>query len=161
MSIRIYVRDGIVDREYLEGQRGIDRFGLTRGVVEHEGLTLLLDGEGRMFLQLEADITHPAIAVPGPLRDHVELISWWSQIPSIPHRIIGVYRTDDAEAQLDFYKNDRNRRRLVINGRDIASMYRLYSEIRSGKALPTESWEDELPLSQPAAHSQLLPPPGE
>jgi hypothetical protein len=164
VSIRLYIRDDIVNREYLAMQRGIDKFSCTKGYVEHEGLTLLLDGDGRLFFQLKEEIPHPTIVIPRALRRHVELISWWTHIPSSPHRTLGQYELSDSgvEAQLDAERHDPEWRRLIIWGQDMVPMLRLYSEIRSGKAVPVESWDGEMTQSQLYAKlSQLLPPPGE
>ncbi len=163
MSIRIYLNEDIAPQHLIDHARRCKSRGRQdEAIVQCQGMKIPVDGDGRLYYQLTEDIAHPAIAIPRPLQNHIDMISWWTRIPSVPHRTLGVYKTDGADAQLDVEPQDPNWRRLVICGQDIAELSRLYSEIRSGRTLPYESWENELTEPrQLAMHSQLLPPPGE
>ncbi|MBU0540620.1 hypothetical protein KKF59_04395 [Patescibacteria group bacterium] len=161
MAIRIYLHENIVFGNLLAYARKCAHEG-KQGSALFEGMKLAVDSDGRLYYQMKEDIIHPSIAIPCPLLGHVRVISWWTRIPSSPHRTLGEYEADGAEAQLDLDPQDPIWPRLVIYGQNIESMLGLYSSIRSGKAIPFESWENELaPANQPAAHAQLPPHAGQ
>lgn len=169
MSIRIYLQDFAIPTTRLVNARARVQRGGSNNVDFH-GLNLNIDSDGRLFYQLRETVTHPDNAIPEVLRDYIRLISWWTRIPSVPRRMLGVYRSSDstiapeggtAEAQLDVDQNEPNWLKLAIYGSDLRLMLHLYAHIRAGTALPYQSWEAEQASSevdQCLPHNKAQPP---
>ena len=137
MSINVYLKDGV---EQLEGFQIEDRkFKEEQHWNEYHlpGLRLYRD-KGRWFFVLN-EFTEP---IPDVVKDFMDEISFYDRIPRRPDRISGIYKHEDAEAELD-HSGEAMSYGLRIRGKSMKNMLELYRKIRAGKITPTESWDEE------------------
>jgi len=85
---------------------------------------------------------------PQSIKDLIEEVSLFDNLPLFPKRILGRYVTKNAVAILR--NDDQGRNQLQIVGKDMESVRELYYLIRRGKILPEESWEEEQIKPSPA-----------
>ncbi len=101
------------------------------------GISLFLD-KGRYHTILH-QLTE---SVPEVLKDIVEEISFYDHFSSTPKRITGIYQHKSAEAEVDLL-TDKNFLSIRIIGKNMKDVLELYREIRAGKAVPLERWDQE------------------
>ena len=91
------------------------------------------------------------VLLPDAVKELIEVISLYERIPSIPSRISGIYRYNDAEAELD-RGCEAATYGLNMHSKTMESLLALYRLIRAGSITPTENWDSAqvpvIPVSQ-------------
>ena len=137
MAINLYLTDGVqqINEFQTEVRKSKDGKQLNDYYLKDLQLSR---AKGRWCIHLH-DLTDP---IPPIVKEFVDEISFYDRIPSRPHRDIGIYRHEDAEAQID-RNGDQFTYGLWIRGKRMENMLVLYRMIRAGTIAPTENWDAE------------------
>ena len=142
MSINVYLKDGVEQLEEFQTKERKSKDEQQWNEYYLPGLQVSRD-KGRWYFYLH-ELTDP---IPPIVRDLVDEISFYDRIPRRPERAIGIYKHDDAEAELD-RSGEAVSYGLRIRGKSMGNMLELYRRIRAGKITPMESWDTEQEMPQ-------------
>jgi len=142
MSINVYLKDGVEQLEGFQTKKRKSKDGQQWNEYYLPGLKVSRD-KGRWYFYLY-ELTDPIAPV---VKDLVDEISFYDRIPRRPERAIGIYKHEDAEAELD-RSGEAVSYGLRIRGKSMKNMLELYRRIRAGKITPRESWDAEQEMSQ-------------
>lgn len=140
MSINVYLNDSVEKLEGFETKDRKSKDGQCWQTYHLPGLQFFRDG-GRWYF-VGHELTDP---IPAVVKGLVNEISFYGQIPWFPQRSIGIYRYEDAEAEIDYVGEIV---RIRMCGKSMENMLELYRKIRAGKITPRESWYAEQESSQ-------------
>lgn len=146
MSINVYLKDGVEQIEGFQTKERKSKDGQCWNEYHLPGLQVFRD-KGRWYFFLH-EFSDP---IPDVAKDLVDEISFYERIPRHPDRISGIYKYEDAEAELD-RSGEAASYGLRIRGKSMKNMLELYRKIRAGKIIPAESWDEEQELPAAPQH---------
>lgn len=138
MSVNAYLKKCVESLEGFEKVERKEKTGEKWYTYSLPGIKLFYD-KGRYYCILH-ELNEQ---VPDLVKSFVEEISFFEIFPRIPKRTVGIYRSKDAEAEVDEYLSESYEIRII--GKNMQSMCDLYRAIRSGRIMPApkDRWDNE------------------
>ena len=139
MAIEVYWNEKVRMREDFKVSHKISKDGQEWDEHQLNHINVFFS-EGRMHSIIHY-LDQPLPAWMEGLYSELSFCEWF---PIEPKREKGVYKLRSARADLDTGRSGKDQHHSVrIVGQKLEDMAELYNLIRSGRILPSESWEDE------------------